>query len=133
MRFVRMRILYQAGRVPPQECCSVEQYGAVFTPTANTTTTVPLGFAMQEDHVPADNDTTTIAVNDTLALEVLEPDVPIPGYWPANGGPVQGTASYIYFPALSDQSVTAPSAALVNSSGSYSGFVPSFTISYVPS
>lgn len=132
MRFVRMRILYQAGRVPPQECCSVEQYGAVFTPDANSTSTVALGFPMTEDHIPADNDTTTIAKNDVVALEVLDASTPIPGFWPANGGAVQGTASFIYFPALSAQSVAAPSAALVNYSGSYSGFVPSFTLSYVP-
>lgn len=132
MRFVRMRILYQAGRVPPQECCSVEQYGDTFTPTANTTSTVPLGFAMVEDHIPADNDINTIAKNDVIALEVLDASVPIPGFWPANGGAVQGTASYIYFPALSAQKVPAPSPTLVNYSGSYSGFVPSFTISYVP-
>lgn len=132
MRFVLMRILYQPGRVPPQECCSVQKYGDEFTPTANTTTTVPLGFAMQEDHVPADNDINTIAVGDVIALEVLDPSTPIPGYWPQNGGAVLGTASYIYFPALSAQSVPAPSPTLVNYSGSYSGFVPAFTITYVP-
>lgn len=132
MRFVRMRLLYQPGRVPPQECCSVQQYGDEFTPTAGTTTTVPLGFPMQEDHVPADNDINAIAVGDAIALEVLDPTTPVPGYWPANGGAVLGTASYVYYPALSAQSVPAPSATLVNYAGSYSGFVPAFTISYVP-
>lgn len=132
MRFVRMRILYQAARTPPQECCSVEQYGDEFTPGANSTTTVPLGFPMQEDHVPADNAINEIAVNDVIALEVLDATTPIPGFWPNNGGSILGTASYTYFPALSAQKVAAPSATLVNYTGSYSGFVPTFTISYVP-
>lgn len=132
MRFVKMRILYQAGRVPPQECCSVEQYGDVFTPTANTTTTVPLGFLLKEDHIPADNDINTIAVNDLIALEVLDAATPIPGYWPSNGGAILGTSTYVYYPALSAQNVPAPSPALVNYTGSYSGFVPAFTVSFVP-
>lgn len=46
-------------------------------------------------------------MGDAIALEVLDATTPIPGFWPNTGGAILGTASY-------------------------SGFVPAFTISYVP-
>lgn len=131
MRFVKMRILFQNGVGP--KCCSLEQYGDTFTPKANGTTTVPLGFAMVEDHVPPANDLTTIAANDLVALEVLSPSVPIPGYWPNNGGTVTNIANYLWLPALSSVQTPAPSNELLNYSGSFSGFVPLFNIAYAPS
>lgn len=130
MRFLKMRILFKNG-VGPQ-CCSLEQYGDTFTPKANDMTTVPLGFDMVEDHVPAANDLDTIAKNDIIALEVLSPTVPIPGYWPANGGAVTGIANYVWLPSLTAAKTQAPSNVLLNYSGSFSGFVPLFSIAYVP-
>lgn len=130
MRFVRMRILF--SNQSKQQCCSLEQNGDIFTPAPNATTVVPLNWRMQNDHVPSPTDLTTIAVNDLVALEVLDPNVPIPGYWPANGGAVPATASYMYLPSLTEQNVPTPSPMLLNYTGSYSGFVPSFNVSYVP-
>ncbi|MBX3221566.1 MAG: hypothetical protein KF795_13680 [Labilithrix sp.] len=130
MRFVRMRILFQNGVGP--KCCSLEEYGETFTPTANGTTTIPLGFTMVEDHVPPPTDLTTIAVNDLVALEVLSPTVPVPGYWPANGGAVTNIANYLWLPALSAVSTPAPSNQLLQYQGSFSGFVPLFSIAYAP-
>ncbi|MEZ4257662.1 MAG: hypothetical protein R3B36_01260 [Polyangiaceae bacterium] len=129
MRFVRMRILF--NRTQKQQCCSVEQYGDVFTPTANGDTTVALGFPMTLDPLPAETDLETIAANDLVALEVLAPDVPIPGTWTQNGGADTGTASYMWLPALSTQNIPAPSGQLLNYQGSYSGFVPSFNFTFV--
>jgi hypothetical protein len=131
MRFVKMRILYQNGVGP--KCCSLQEYGEEFTPRANATTTVPLGFAMLEEHVPPATDTTTIIANDLIALEVLAPNVPIPGHWPANGGPVTNIANYLWLPALSSVDTPAPSNVLLQHTGSFSGFVPLFSIAYVPS
>ncbi len=130
MRFVRMRILF--SHRSKQQCCSVEQYGDVFTPTANAISTVQLGFDMIFEPVPAADDLDTIVANDLIALEVLAPNVPIPGVWPNNGGAVQGTASYMWLPALSAQNVPAPSQQLLNYQGSYTGFVPSFNVMYLP-
>ncbi len=129
MRFVRMRILY--SRATGAKCCSLEQYGEVFTPSAGATTNVALNFPITIDPTPAPSDPDTIAANDLVALEVLAPDVPIPGYWPQNGGPQLGTATFMWLPALSAQNVPAPSNRLVEYQGSYSGFVPSFTVAYV--
>jgi hypothetical protein len=129
MRFVRMRILF--NRKDKQQCCSLEQYGDEFTPKANGTTTVSLSFPMTIEPLPPENDTTTTIANDLIALEVLSPDVPIPGHWPNNGGPVDGTASYMWLPALSTKGQQAPSNQLLVYTGSYTGFVPSFNISYV--
>lgn len=129
MRFVRMRMLY--SRASGQKCCSLEQYGEVFTPAVGQQTTVQLSFPMTEDHVPPENDLATIIANDFVAYEILAPNVPIPGYWPANGGPVPATASYMYLPAPSTQGVPAPSNVLLNHTGSYSGFLPAFTFTMV--
>ncbi len=129
MRFVRMRILYKRTTGP--ECCSIEEYGEEFTPTANAITEVPLGFRMLEEPIPAPNDLETIASNDLVALEVLAPDVPIPGFWTNNGGQDAGVADYLWLPSLSEQGVPAPSNMLLNYTAGFSGLVPFFTISYV--
>lgn len=130
MRFVRMRILFQNGQSGyDRACCSAEQFGAVFVPTPNAVTTVPLNFPMTRDPTPSPNDTTTIAAADLVALEVLAPNVPIPGVWTRNGGAQLDLPTYAYFPALSAR-VNAPSSNL-RSEGSYSGFLPSFNLNFV--
>ena len=126
MRFVRMRILFQNGFGPA--CCSIEQYGTVFTPQANSITTVTLNFPMTEESIPPPPDPTIVA-NDLVALEVLAPNVPLPGIWPNNGGGVLSLPDYMWFPALSTQGVSAPSSNL-RSDGSFSGFLPSFNLDF---
>jgi hypothetical protein len=124
MRFVRMRILQAASPARPQ-CCSLEQYGDVFTPTANDVTTVQLGFPMTFD--PGPDDEEEVQANDLIALEVLAPDVPLPGFWPRNGAMDSTIANYLWLPAPSEQGVAAPSNRLLNYSAGYGGFVPTFT------
>lgn len=126
MRFVKARILYSNNT--GQVCCSVEQYGPVFTPQANAITTVNLGFTMREDHVPAPNDPKLVS-NDLVALEVLAPAVPIPGVWTNNGGSDLGLPNYAYFPAFTTRGLNAPTQNLL-SDGSYSGFLPSFNLNF---
>jgi hypothetical protein len=131
MRFVRMRIIFQNNNIGyDRACCSVEQFGAVFTPTANAVTTVPLNFSMARDPTPSPNDVTTPAAADLVGLEVLAPNVPLPGSWTRNGGGQTDLPNYAYYPALSAR-VTAPSSNL-RSEGSFSGFLPSFNITFVP-
>ena len=74
----------------------------------------------------------TIARSDVIALEVLAPNVPIPGFWPSNGAQVPDIANYVWLPSLSAQQTAAPSNFLLNYTASYSGFVPLFSIAYVP-
>jgi hypothetical protein len=126
MRFVKARILYSNNT--GQVCCSVEQYGPVFTPQANAISTVNLGFRMTEEHVPAPNDPRLVA-NDLVALEILAPDVPIPGVWTNNGGSDLGLPNYAYFPAFTTRGLNAPTQNLL-SDGSYSGFLPAFNLNY---
>jgi hypothetical protein len=126
MRFVKARILYQS--VTQQACCSVQEYGPIFTPQANGITTVPLGFKMTEDHVPAPTDPRIVA-NDLVALEVLAPNVPIPGIWTNNGGSDLTLPNYLYLPAFTTRGLNAPTQNL-RSDGSYSGFLPSFNLNY---
>jgi hypothetical protein len=126
MRFVKARILYSNNT--GQVCCSVQQYGPVFTPQANAITTVPLNFVMTEEHVPAPDDDRVVA-NDLVALEILAPDVPIPGVWTNNGGGDLGLPNYAYFPAFTTRGLNAPTQNLL-SDGSYSGFLPSFNLNY---
>jgi hypothetical protein len=104
----------------------------VFTPTANSVTTVPLNFPMTEEGAPPENDTTTIIANDLVALEVLSGDVPLPGFWTKNGGADTTIANYLWLPALSASNTQAPSTELLNYTGSFSGFVPLFAIDYRP-
>ena len=126
MRFVRARILYSNNT--GQVCCSVEQYGQVFTPPANSISTIPLNFPMTEEHVPGPNDDRVVA-NDLVALEILAPNVPIPGIWTNNGGSDLGLPNYAYFPALSTRGLNAPTQNLL-SDGSYSGFLPAYNLNY---
>jgi len=126
MRFVRMRILYQHGT--DRACCSVEEYGDVFTPTPNGTTTVPLGFRMTVESVPPPGDFTIIA-NDLVGLEVLAPNVPIPGIWTAGGGADFTLPDYLWLPALSTRGLNAPTNNL-RSEGSFSGFVPTYNLNF---
>jgi len=128
MRFVRMRIIYQNGFGPA--CCSAEQYGDEFVPTPNSDTTVPLAFPITFERLPPPTDTTTVVANDYLALEVLAPNVPIPGIWRQNGGQEQFLNSEVWLPALSAQ-VPAPTANL-RSAGSFSGFLAAFNFTFVP-
>jgi hypothetical protein len=126
MRFVKARILYQSAT--GQACCSVQQYGPVFTPTANAITTVPLNFRMTEDHVPAPEDPTIVA-NDLVALEILAPNVPIPGTWTNNGGSDLLLPNYIWLPSMTERGINAPTQNL-RSEGSFSGFLPSYNLNY---
>ena len=126
MRFVRARILYSHNTGPV--CCSVEQYGQVFTPQANAITTVNLGFPMTVEHVPPPNDQRVIA-GDLVALEVLSGAVPIPGVWVNNGGAVLELPNYAYFPAFTARGLNPPTQNL-HSDGSYSGFLPSYNLNY---
>lgn len=127
MRFVRMRLLYQNGFGPA--CCSAEQYGDVFTPSANADTTVPLSFAITFERAPPPTDTTTVVAQDYIALEVLAPSVPIPGIWRQNGGQEQFLNTEVWLPALSSQ-LPAPTQNL-RSSGSFSGFLAAFNYTFV--
>jgi hypothetical protein len=126
MRFVKARILYQSAT--GQACCSVQEYGPIFTPAANSITTVPLNFRMTEDHVPAPTDPTIVA-NDLVALEVLAPNVPIPGTWPNNGGSDLLMPNYIWLPSMTERGINAPTQNL-RSEGSFSGFRPSYNLNW---
>jgi len=125
MRFVRMRILTEASTGPA--CCSGEEFSAVFTPQPNAVTTVPLNFDML---FTTDVDTEIIS-NDWVGLEVLAPDVPIPGTWTSNGGGDITLPDYIWLPALSSR-IQAPPTQNLRSEGSFSGFLPSFNFSFAP-
>ncbi len=124
MRFVRLRILAEQGT--GAACCSAEELGAPFTPQANGLSTIPLDFVMERG---ADEDT-GILFNDWIGIEVLAPNVPIPGVWTNNGGADIALPDYLWLPALSSRSAV-PTQNL-RSEGSYSGFVPTFNVSFAP-
>ncbi len=131
MRFVRARILVRNILTgPDRACCSVEEYGAVFTPAANSITTVPLNFRMAADHIPPANDLVTIAAGDLVGLEVLAGNVPIPGLWVNNGGSVLTLPNYLWLPAMSVRSGTNGPSQNLRSEGSYSGFMPSYNLNF---
>jgi hypothetical protein len=130
MRFVRMRILQQnlfSG--PNKACCSAEEFSDTFTPTPNSISTVPLNFSMTEEHPPAPNDLNTIAANDLIALEVLAPQVAIPGSWVNFTDGVLTLPNYVWFPALSMRTPP-PISQNLRSEGSYSGFLPSYNLNF---
>jgi hypothetical protein len=136
MRFVRMRILLHNILVAlpnhvdqDRACCSVEQYGPVFTPTPNSVTTVELNFPMVADHVPPLEDLKTIAAGDLVGLEVLDANVPIPGNCVNNGGAVLTLPNYLWFPAIGVRGGATPSQNL-RSEGSHSGFMPSYNLNF---
>ncbi len=123
MRFVRMRISHQNGF--GTFCCSVEQVGPTFTPQANADTTVALNFPIGFTAKPPPTDTATIAFNDQIGLQVLAPNVPIPGIWRQNGGPEPFLDTSLW------QALPAPGQNQ-RGAGSYSGFMPSFNFQFVP-
>lgn len=125
MRFVRLRILDEQSTGPA--CCSAEQLSEPFTPAANGLSTIPLSLEMQRGV----DDQTGIVFNDWIGLEVLAPDVPIPGLWTANGGADLTLPDYEWLPALSERGMGTPTQNL-RSEGSFSGFVPTFNVSFVP-
>ncbi len=72
---------------PTYACCKAVALSAVFTPAANSTTTVPVNFHVKQDLAP---EASGYYVDDHLSLSVLDPNVPIPaatdpnasdGYW----------------------------------------------------
>lgn len=123
MRFVRMRQLAQQGF--GVQCCSLEEYGQQFTPAANQVTTVPLNMRFTEETDPDSG----IITNDVMALEVLAPNVPIPGFWSQNGGQDFSVADYIYLPSFTQRGQTAPSNFLIENVG-FSGFVMLANVDY---
>ena len=87
MEVVVMRALYENTFTPghPNDaCCFPVARSQVFTPAANTITTIPVNLPVKEDPTPPPEDTTTIADFDTLGLAVLAPRVPIPLYYTGN-------------------------------------------------
>ncbi len=124
MRFVRLRVL--AEQSTGTACCSGEEFSETFTPAANGLSTIPLDLVMERGTDVA----TGIIYNDWIGLEVLAPNVPIPGVWTANGGADITLPDYLWLPALSARSA-APTQNL-RSEGSYSGFVPTFNVSFAP-
>ena len=132
MRFVRMRIL--ADSSAGTACCSAEQFGDTFTPQANAVTNVPLGFLMDRgtdiNGQTEAGAATGLLFNDWIGLEVLAPDVPLPGIWTRNGGGDIALPAYIWLPSLSSRSA-APTLNL-RSEGSFSAFLPTFNVTFAP-
>ena len=126
MRFVRLRILNDTsiGGTGPA-CCSAEQFSDVFTPQANGLTTVPLNFPIMND---VDIATKTL-FNDWVGLEILAPNVPLPGIWTNNGGGVLSLPDYLWLPGLSTRA-SGPLPQNLRSEGSFSGFLPTFNLSF---
>lgn len=116
MRVNVIRYLFQqTGDVahPSSAGPFLEAYGPQFTPTANTTASVPANLPMRVDPTPAPTDLQTIQVIDALALEVGSSTVPVPVY--------QDNASLTYpiYPGPTAQGVPAPSP---NALPSYTSF-----------
>jgi hypothetical protein len=135
MRFVRLRNLYQneRGSNGIRVCCSIQEYGAVFTPTPNSVTTVTLNFRMTFEPPPPAIDFTTVIGQDHIGLEVLDTNTPIPGVWSRNGLPDTGVnATFIWLPSISNQGFPAGALQPPNWSTSFSGFLPTFNYTFVP-
>lgn len=107
MQAVVLRSIYQNKAGDPGHpyfaCCFVERYGPIFTPQANTVTTVATSLPVTEEPTPAADDFTTTAAGDFLALSVLAANVPIPAFGDGQSG-YSG-----YYPAPSQGSTPAPS------------------------
>lgn len=134
MRFVRLRNFYQnkAGTNGTRECCGIQEYGAIFTPTANAVTTVTLNFRMAWEPPPPANDFTTVIVQDRIGLEVLDTNTPIPAVWTRNGLPDTGVnATFIWLPSISNQGYPAGALQLPNRTTSFSGWLPTFNYTFV--
>jgi hypothetical protein len=65
---------FEPGR-PNYACCTLADASPVFTPAANSITTVPVNFRVLQTIVP---DRNGLYVDQHLALSVLDPTVPIP-------------------------------------------------------
>ncbi|HWF32597.1 MAG TPA: hypothetical protein VG188_08585 [Solirubrobacteraceae bacterium] len=106
MQVVILRSLYQNKAGDPGHpyfaCCFVERYGPIFTPQANTVTTVATNLPVTEEPIPAADDFSTNAAGDFLALSVLAPNVPIPAF----GDGRSGFAGY--YPAPNEATAPAP-------------------------
>lgn len=134
MRFVKLRDLFQntIGSNGNPQCCAVEEYGTPFTPQANAVTTVTLNFRMTWDAVPPLLDQTTVAGQDHIGLEVLAPNVPLPGVW-VTGGQASPNATFIWLPAVSAQGFQAGGIGFPPIPGTYpSGFIPTISYTFVP-
>jgi hypothetical protein len=107
MQAVIMRSIYQNKAGDPGHpyfaCCFVERYGPVFTPQANTVTTVATSLPVTEEPTPGPDDFSTTAAGDFIALSVLASNVPIPAFGDSRSG-YSG-----YYPAPSEGSTPAPS------------------------
>jgi hypothetical protein len=123
MRFVVLRIL--AEQSAGNACCSAEQFSDRFTPGANGLSTIPLDLVIDRGV----DEETGIIFNDWIGIEVLAPNVPIPGVWTNNGGADITLPDYLWLPALSARGMPTPTQNL-RSEGSYSGFVPTFNIRF---
>jgi hypothetical protein len=125
MQIVVVRTLYrntfEPGK-PELACCVIERYGPALTPQANAVTTVPTSLPMIEEPTPPPTDTTTIAADDLLALEVLEPNVPVPAYTATAGASEAAIPDFAWFPAPSAAGVPAPSSNVVSYNGDFSGY-----------
>ncbi len=135
MRFVRLRNLYQneRGSNGIRVCCSIQEYGAIFTPTPNSVTTVALNFRMTFEPPPPAIDFTTVIGQDHVGLEVLDTNTPIPGVWTRNGLPETGVnATFVWLPSISNQGFPAGALQPPSWSTSFSGFLPTFNYTFVP-
>jgi hypothetical protein len=125
MEFVVLRSYFQNSSTPGEPniyCCGIQAYSAPFTPTANGITTVPTSLPMVEQPVPPEGDTTDYAIGDVLALEVLEPGVPIPAYIVPNA-PIGTFPDFGFAPAPSAYGITAPSSQLYHYNWDWNGYV----------
>ncbi len=125
MQIVVIRTLYkntfEPGK-PELACCVIEHYGPTFTPQANAVSTVSTSLSMVEESTPSPTDTTTVAAADLLALEVLEPNVPVPAYTATGGASEAAIPDFAWFPAPSQAGAPAPSPNVVNPNGDFSGY-----------
>ena len=75
---------------PTYACCTLVALSQVFTPAANSITTVPVNFAVKQSTAP---EASGYYVDDHLSLSVLDPNVPIPATMDSNA------AVGLWFPA----------------------------------
>ena len=68
---------------PTYACCKAIAASAVFTPSANAITTVPVNFHVKQDLAP---EASGYYVDQHLSLSVLDPNVPIPASTDPNAG-----------------------------------------------
>jgi len=136
MRFVLVRDWAQNT---PQgvvtACCSIELASNPFTPQPNTVTTVALGFPFVAEQVPAAGDTTPVYTN-RLALEILAPDVPIPGYWVSGllsggtNGNLVSDAEFLPSPLVGGNPISTGDIKIAQ--GTFFGLQPAFNVQIVP-